>query len=111
LNTADPLNSNRRLMMSTTTLPMAPPSEPLSDGNTDGHQRREAVIRASVLKSLGRPDHLFRVAVMLLWGNNYRVNVVTGMDASSVRIPNSYYVVADDHGNILQSAPEIRKEY
>ena len=72
---------------------------------------REAVIRASVLDSLGRPAELFRVSVIPLWGNNYRVNVFTGTDATSVRIPNSYFVKSDDSGNILQATPRIRKQY
>ena len=97
--------------MSETTLQMAPPGESLTDGTTDESKRREAMIRASVLKSLGRPDNLFRVSVMPLWGNYYRVNVMTGTDATSVRIPNSYFVVADDSGHIPQSAPRIQKEY
>ena len=91
--------------------PRRPREPPPAGGETDGRQRREAAIRAGVLKALGRPDHLFRVAVVPLWGNNYRVNVVTGTDASSVRIPHSYFVVADDRGNILRSTPGIRKEY
>ncbi len=90
---------------------MASAGEPPAGGETDRQRLREAVIRASVLKSLGRPDHLFRVAVVPLWGNNYRVNVVTGTDAASVRIPNSYFVVADDSGTVLRSTPVIRKEY
>jgi len=48
---------------------------------------------------------------MPLWGNKYRVNVMTGTDANSDRIPNSYFVVADENGNILHSTPQIRKEY
>ena len=97
--------------MSTATLPMAPPGEVPSDRKSEGSREREAVIRASVLKSLGRPANLFRVSVMPLWGNNYRVNVMTGTDASSVCIPDSFFVVADDNGNILQSTPGIRKAY
>ena len=64
-----------------------------------------------MLKSLGRPNQLFRVSVINLWDNNYRVNVTTGTDVSSVLIPHSYFVVADDDGNILQSYPGIRKVY
>jgi hypothetical protein len=97
--------------MSTATLPMISPDEPISDAPRGGGSLREAAIRASVLDSLGRPAELFRVSVMPLWGNKYRVNVFTGTDATSVRIPNSYFVEADDNGFILQSTPRIRKEY
>ena len=97
--------------MSTTTLPMTPPGDALTDKNSEGSQRRNEVIRSSVLNSLGQPNNLFRVTVMPLWGNKFRVNVMTGTDASSLTIPKSYFVVADDGGNILQSTPGIRKEY
>jgi len=72
---------------------------------------RESAIRARVLAALGRPDRLFRVAVLPLWGDCFRVNVVTGADPSSVRIPHSYFVSADGRGNIIESTPSIRREY
>jgi hypothetical protein len=97
--------------MSPTTLPMAPLGQPLTDGLRGESLRREAVIGANVLDSLGRPAKLFRVLVMPLWANHYRVNVITGTDAASVQIPNSYFVKADDDGNILEATPRIRKEY
>ena len=73
--------------------------------------RREGAIRAGVLAALGRPDHLFRVAVVPLWGDHFRVNVVTGDDPSAVRIPHSYFVAADGRGNIIESALALRREY
>ena len=72
---------------------------------------REAIIRANVIKSLGYPKNLFRMVVVSLWGNNYRVNVVIGPDASATRITNSYVIEADDAGNIVKATPEIRKEH
>ena len=72
---------------------------------------REEAIRAGVLKALGRPAGLLRVSVMPLWSNYFRVNVVTGFDATSVNIPNSYFVTADDAGAILGSTPSILKQY
>lgn len=72
---------------------------------------REDTIRAGVLAALGRPDQLFRVVVAPLWGDHYRVNVVTGDDPSSVRIPHSFFVTTDGRGNILRSTPNIRREY
>ena len=74
-------------------------------------RQREAAIQVNVLRILGRPTRLFRVAVMPLWDNNYRVNVLTGEDASSVSIPDSYFVTADDSGRILRSMPPIRNQY
>jgi len=102
-------------MAATTKLPMSPQGEPESDkaaaaGAVAGRKREEA-IRVGVLAALGRPSRLFRVAVTPLWDNHYRVNVVTGEDATAVTIPNSYFVTADDLGKITGSAPPILKQY
>ena len=72
-------------------------------------QRREEVIRKGVLSELGRPTSLLKVAVMPLWGNNFRINVWTGDGV--VSIPNSYFITADDRGGILRSEPPIKKLY
>ena len=84
--------------------------EPDAVGPASGGREREAAIRASVLKDLGRPAGLFRIAVIPLWNNHFRVNVVTGEDVSSLRIPHSYFVTADDLGNIVRSIPVIEKQ-
>ena len=96
--------------MPTTTLPMMD-GGPSAASPTDGRDQREGAIRAGVLAALGRPGRLFRLAVVPLWGDHYRVNVMTGADPTSVRIPHSYFVAADEQGNILASTPRIRKEY
>ena len=94
--------------MSTTTLPVVEGGRPVAAA-TDAE--REGVIRAGVLAALGRPGHLFRVTVVPLWEDHFRVNVVTGDDPSAVRIPHSYFVAADGRGNIIASTPAIRREY
>jgi hypothetical protein len=83
------------------------------DGSTPAKQQgeREEAIRTSVLSALGRPARLYRVAVMPLWGDHFRVNVITGEDPASVKIPNSYFVEADGQGSIVECSPEIRKQY
>src|SRR3954470_23862427 len=96
--------------MATTTLPVAEGGPP-RDESKDAPERREGAIRAGVLAALGRPDGFFRVSVVALWGDHFRVNVVTGADPSAVRIPPSYFVAADGQGNIIKSTPSIRKEY
>jgi hypothetical protein len=96
--------------MSTTTLLVAPGDRPRLE-ITDLGGRREGAIRAGVLAALGRPDRLYRVNVVPLWGDHFRVNVITGDDPSAVRIPHSYFVAADGLGNILRSDPGIRREY
>jgi hypothetical protein len=92
---------------------MAPPTMP-PHGEPEAQpsgRRREDAIRAGVLAALGRPAQLYRVAVVPLWNNNFRVNVVTGDESSGVLISNSYFVTADDAGTILGAEPPIRKMY
>lgn len=98
-------------MSKTTGLPISSSdkSEPVQ--TTPAAELRQAAIRAAVLNTLGQPAKLFRVAVVPLWANHFRVNVVTGPDAASVNIPNSYFVTADDLGNILGSTPRIQRMY
>ena len=95
--------------MATPTKP--PPGEPEADLPAPSGRKREEAIRAGVLAALGRPAQLYRVAVVPLWDNNFRVNVVTGDESSGVLIPNSYFVKADDVGKILGSEPPIRRQY
>src|SRR5205823_859018 len=97
-------------MATATKLTMSPQEDPGTAKTTPAGHRREDVIRAAVLKALGRPARLLRVAVMPLWDDNYRVNVVTG-DAAAARIPNSYFVTADALGKILGSVPPILRQY
>ncbi len=93
---------------------MATPTTPPQDDpvtNPPAGRKREDVIRVGVLAALGRPAGLYRVAVMPLWDDNFRVNVVTGDEVAGVLIPNSYFVRADDVGKILGSEPPIQKLY
>jgi hypothetical protein len=89
------------------TLTTTPPAEPRIE--TTGRSRADG-IRAGVLAALGRPADLYRVTVAPLWGNRFRVNVMTG-SAAGVEIPNSYFVTADDAGAILGAEPPLRKQY
>src|SRR3954465_3201714 len=91
--------------------PQMPPEETPGATTTPEERKREEVIRVGVLKALGRPAELLRVNVMPLWGDHFRVNVLTGEDATSVAIPNSYFVTVDERGAILRSEPTIQKLY
>ena len=70
-----------------------------------------AAVCVSVISNLGRPRNLFKVAAIRLWENRYRVNVQTGSDAVSIQIAHSFFVSADDKGNIVESIPPISKLY
>ena len=75
------------------------------------HKRRSAVIVSQLLQALGRPIALYRVEVRHLWENHYRANVFVGADAASSRIAHSFFLAADEDGNIVASAPEITRKY
>jgi hypothetical protein len=86
-------------------------SEGRESEQTAGHLPPCMAIRGAVIASLGRPPGLFRVAVMPLWRDYYRVNVLTGPDATSICIPHSYFVEARDDGAIISASPPIVRLY
>jgi hypothetical protein len=71
----------------------------------------DAAIVKYVMAALGEPGDLHRVDVRRLWDNRFRVNVFVGGDAASARVANSYFLVADGSGNIIESRPEITRQY
>src|SRR5437764_123912 len=74
-------------------------------------QQVNAAIGRHVMNALGQPGDLHRVHVRQLWEDRYRVNILVGTDASSVKIAHSYFLVTDGSGNIVASEPKIKKEY
>jgi hypothetical protein len=92
-----------------------PMTAPLTESGTKemspANASQEATIRDAVISSLGRPQGLFRVAVLPLWQGHYRVNVLIGPDATSVSIPQSYFVVVGDNGAIVRCTPPIVRLY
>jgi hypothetical protein len=75
------------------------------------HPQQFAVIGGNVLRALGQPGTLLRVEVRPLWEDRYRVNVLVGLDAASVRVSDSFFLVTDGDGNILASTPTITRRY
>ncbi len=70
-----------------------------------------AVIGKHVMHTLGEPGELRTVQVRPLWDDHYRVNVLVGPDAASVKVAHSYFLVADGQGNVVTSTPRITKQY
>ena len=70
-----------------------------------------ALVGEQVLHALGEPSDLLRVQVRPLWEDTYRVNVFVGVNAASARVANSYFVVTDGDGNVLESTPQVRRLY
>src|SRR5690349_1293330 len=75
------------------------------------HEQRCGAIAGKILQTLGRPATLYRVEVRPLWEKHYRVNVFVGADAASTRIAHSFFLSADEDGNILASVPDITRKY
>ncbi len=71
----------------------------------------EAVVRDAVTSALGGPPGPHRVQVKRLWEGRYRVNVLVGGDAASLRVAHSYFVEADGDGKILASSPAVARLY
>jgi hypothetical protein len=94
---------------------MPTPSPVQPDEEATSKQRRAeqlaAAVCAAVINGLGRPDNLFRVSAVRLWENRYRVNVQTGADAVSIRVAHSFFVAADEKGNVVESTPKITRVY
>ncbi len=74
-------------------------------------KRRDAAIGGQILQILGHPVELQRVDVRPLWEHHYRVNVLVGADAASVRVMHSYFLVTDSSGNIVTTTPKLSKSY
>jgi hypothetical protein len=88
--------------------------EPVTPFDTAESHKREmlnALIGEQLLHALGKPRNLLKVQVRPLWDGNYRVNVLVGADAACAKIPHSYFVVADDDGNVLAATPKIHRQY
>jgi len=64
-----------------------------------------------VLGALGEPADFLGLQIRQLWEDHYRVNVLVGKDAASVRIAHSYFLVADGNGNIVASTPALIRHY
>jgi hypothetical protein len=81
------------------------------DQEEEERQQLSAVIGKHVIQTLGQPDNFHSVQVRRLWKDNYRVNVLVGENASSVKFAHSYFLEADSDGNIITSIPTIAKQY
>ncbi|QJX00539.1 hypothetical protein [Frigoriglobus tundricola] len=94
---------------------MSTPSRTELDEDAPGRARRAerlaTVISASVLHELGTPADLFRVSVVRLWENHYRVNVQTGPDAVSTRVAHSFFLKVDEAGAVQAASPAIVRLY
>lgn len=72
-------------------------------------EARRAVITTQILRLLDLLPGAVTMHVRDLWKDHYRVNVLTGQDALSHRITESYFIHVDDNGQILTSTPPVTR--
>ena len=92
-------------------MPGAQEGEQREDMEKHKRETLNALIREQVIHNLGQPDAMHCVQVRRLWKQRYRVNIYVGADAASAKIANSFFVHADDAGNIVAANPKITKKY
>jgi len=90
---------------------IAPSTEDEMVQNFAASATPELTVQDAIITSLGRPPGLYRVAVLPIWQDHYRVNVLIGPDPTSVRIPHSYFVVVGHNGVIISSSPPLVRLY
>jgi hypothetical protein len=71
----------------------------------------QAAICRQVMTVLGRPIDFLRITVRQITSEAYRVNVVAGADMATARIAHSYFITADEGGNIVGADPALVKKY
>lgn len=77
----------------------------------DEHESLDNLIREQVIHMLGKPFDLRNVQVRKVWSDHYRVNVIVGINASSVRVANSFFLMVDSDGHLIAATPKITKQY
>jgi hypothetical protein len=77
----------------------------------DKRKTFDNLIREQVIHALGTPIDLRKVQVRKVWDDHYRVNVIVGMNAGSVRVANSYFLKIDSDGSLITATPKITKQY
>lgn len=70
-----------------------------------------AKIARQVIKALGSPTDLIKVAVHPVGSGRYRANVLVGATAAMAQIAESFFLTADDQGNLTSSSPVIAQRY
>jgi len=92
-------------------MPMQQQAEQHRDREKLEGQQRDALIGKNVLRALGQPTNLHMVQVRRLWEDQYRVNILVGVDAASSKVAHSYFLVVGTDGSITTSTPAITKLY
>ena len=78
----------------------------------------QSFIEEQVITKLGKPTELNFIRSSNVFDNRWRIDVwcyfdstATIMSTKSSNIKHSYFIRVDEHGKIINSSPEIHKEY
>jgi hypothetical protein len=85
--------------------------QPKDDMEKDKRATLINLIKEQVIHALGMPIDLRIVQVRKVWDDHYRVNIIVGGNAGSVRVANSFFVVIDAEGILIAATPQITKQY
>ena len=77
----------------------------------DKRETLDDLIGEQVIHALGKPIDLRKVQVRKVWKDHYRVNVIVGETAGSVRLAHSYFLKIDSDGSLITATPKITKQY
>lgn len=85
--------------------------QPRDELKRDERDAIDELISEQVIHALGTPIDLRNVQVRKVWDDHYRVNVIVGANAGSVRVANSFFLVIDSDGSLIAATPKITKQY
>jgi len=90
-----------------------PPTQKPEPRENKEQQRDQlhARIGERVLAALGKPSGLNQMQVRALWAENYRVNAIVKDDSGAFQIRHSFFLRADQDGNIIEATPPITRQY
>lgn len=72
---------------------------------------QKARIRVHVAKRLGEPAGMLKIRVHPVGSESFRVNVWAGESFTAARITDSFFVTADEQGNVTTCTPQIDRLY
>jgi hypothetical protein len=75
------------------------------------NEKMDNLIRKQVIDALGTPVNLRSVQVRKIWNDHFRVNVLVGANAATVKIANSFFLTIDSKGSLIAATPKIMKQY
>jgi hypothetical protein len=75
------------------------------------NEKLDSLVEKQVIAALGTPMDLRSVQVRKVWDDHYRVNVIVGANAASVKIANSFFLVIGGDGSLIAATPKIMKQY